>query len=755
MPTATTCRYQGVIIRVAIPSPLRRLFDYLPPKSSALSVDKEFDPASIPVGTRVKVPFGRRSVVGVVMAVEQGSELAESRLRAITAVLDSDPLFSAGLFNVLRWAMRYYHHPPGEVLSTALPVRLRQGAALRTVDAVWQASATPKAEAEALLKRAAKQRELLELIRQAGQLTSTQIAELGFKPAILKQLLDKGMVEKQAQLRAPESAFAAFTADVARNHELNTDQQLAVNSLCENLSQFSCHLLDGVTGSGKTEVYIQVMAAVLATGKQCLVLVPEIGLTPQTIKRFAERFDCPIAALHSGLNDTERLDAWRQAYDGSAGIVIGTRSAIFCNLANPGLIVVDEEHDASFKQQDGFRYSARDLAVMRGREENIPVILGSATPSLETLLNVQRGRYRHLQLKERAGAALPAKLELIDVADQALESGFHEAVLLRIRKHLQRGNQALVFINRRGFAPMLHCLTCGWVAECQDCLAQYTVHSKPASLRCHHCGAREEVPIACPGCAGRQLSTLGVGTQQLETLLGKQFPDFPVLRIDRDSTRSRKRFAEMLARVESGEPCLLLGTQMLAKGHHFPGITLVVVVDADSGLFSADFRGQEHMAQTIVQVAGRAGREQQPGEVLVQSRHASHATLQALSKLDYADFAQNLLEDRRTSNMPPYSHLALLRCEAKAANSGLQFLQRLQQFASTRIAEQQLPVQLLGPLPSPMEKRAGRFRSQLLLQANERADLQQLLAQVVAQLEAVKPPAGLRWSLDIDPQDMI
>ncbi len=755
MSAANSFRYHGLIIQVAVPSPLRRLFDYLPPKQARTVDPGNKETTAFRPGCRVKVPFGRRDVVGVVMNVAQGSELDASRLRPVKAVLDTEPLFSDALLDVLRWAIRYYHHPAGEVLSTALPVRLRQGEPLRASETFWQLTRQLTEADITALQRAPRQLELLQAVQSAGQLNAAQIKALGLSASVRKQLEQKALLSKAERKEDTPAIFAPLASASNGGYELNAEQLAAVQSISERLDRYGCFLLDGITGSGKTEVYIHIMSAVLAAGRQCLVLIPEIGLTPQTIKRFAARFDCPIAALHSGLNDNERLSAWRQANDGSAGIIIGTRSAIFSNLASPGLIIVDEEHDSSFKQQDGFRYSARDLAVLRGHEENIPVILGSATPSLETLFNVQRGRYQHLRLRERAGAAVPSTMELVDVAKQSLESGFHEAVSLRIRKHLERGNQVLVFINRRGFAPLLHCLTCGWVAECEACQAQFTVHSKPAHLRCHHCGAREPAPSACPSCASRQLSTSGLGTQQLESMLTRQFVDYPVLRIDRDSTRSQKRFAALLQQVESGAPCLLLGTQMLAKGHHFPGITLVVVMEADSGLFSADFRGQEQMAQTIVQVSGRAGRAEQSGEVLVQSRHASHETLQLLSKLDYAEFADRLLSDRRSAGMPPFSHLALLRCEARAADKGIEFLQSVSDTARACARDSGLQVSCLGPLPAPMEKRAGRFRSQLLLQATERADLQNLLSRLIAQLDGIRVPTGLRWSLDVDPQDMI
>jgi primosomal protein N' (replication factor Y) len=510
-----------------------------------------------------------------------------------------------------------------------------------------------------------------------------------------------------------------------------------------------------VTGSGKTEVYMQAMAQVLKQGRQCLVLVPEIGLTPQTISRFEKRFKCPVVNLHSGLSDTERLQAWRQAHAGTAGIVIGTRSAVFTSLARPGLIVIDEEHDASFKQQDGFRYSARDLAVVRAREEGIGIVLGSATPSLESLYNADRGRYQHLLMPQRSGSAATAPMRLVDIENQPLEAGFSETALLAMDKHLQAGNQVLVFINRRGYAPVLHCQQCGWTAECDNCVAQLTVHAQPPGLHCHHCGKQKSLPRACPNCASRQLDTMGLGTQQIESRLRERFTTVPVLRIDRDSTRSRKKLKAMLDQVNSGEPCLLLGTQMLAKGHHFPGITLVVVVDADSGLFSADFRGQELMAQTVTQVAGRAGRSDQAGEVLIQSRHCGHQTLQSLIQLSYADFSRQLLAERKLTAMPPFAWLALLRCEARSAETGLQFLQQIALQQQQLCQQFGLQVDCLGPLPAPMEKRAGRFRSQLSFKSEQRAQLHELLARLLPAIEAMKLPAGMRWSLDIDPVDMI
>lgn len=741
-------QYHGLILRVAVPSPLRQLFDYLPPNQA----DDSENPVAI--GARVKVPFGRRQVVGVVMGTAEGSALPQARLRSASAILDDQPLFSPALYKMLTWAIGYYHHPPGEVMAAALPARLRQGEALRASGERWQIN--PDADPiSANLARAPRQQQLYDWIARQGDVTREQLAAAEFNVSLLRQLESRQLLRR---FRVTDTRMPAFDTSALLSEalpDLNSEQQPAVDQIRAGLESFACYLLDGVTGSGKTEVYMQVMAEVLGKGQQCLVLVPEIGLTPQTLTRFKQRFSCPVASLHSGLNDTERLEAWRQASDGGAGIVIGTRSAVFCELARPGLIVVDEEHDASFKQQDGFRYSARDLAVLRARESGIPVILGSATPSLESLLNAGRGRYQHLRLAQRAGLAQPAALKLVDIAEQPLEAGFADSVLQKMATQLEHGNQVLTFINRRGFAPMLHCLTCGWVAECEDCLTQLTVHSQPRALRCHHCGDRQGLPIACPGCASRELTTLGVGTQQIETQLQKRFVDYPVLRIDRDSTRSRKRLATMLDQVHSGKPCILIGTQMLAKGHHFPGITLVVVVDADAGLFSADFRGQEQMAQTIVQVAGRAGRAELGGEVLIQSRHASHATLQALTSLPYEEFAQQLLASRQDTGMPPYSHLALLRSEARSLAASLEFLAAAAQLIEQLAAQRSIAAECLGPVPAPMEKRAGRFRAQLSISSSDRAPLQKLLATVMPHLEQMKVPAGLRWSLDVDPQEMV
>lgn len=748
--------YRGPVLRVAVPSPLRRLFDYLPPTAG----DKISSQIEIPAGIRVKVPFGNRHVIGMLVEVVSGSSLSKNKLKPVIALLDEKPLFTPSLFRLLLWGASYYHHPLGEVFATAMPGKLRTGSKLKRDRAVWTLKKALADEEMQSLGRAFKQKALLEFIATQGQATARQCLDAGFAQSLLTQLSEKNLIRSKSVPEPTPEPFKAALLASSSTIVLNDEQKRAVSTISKKLHTYACFLLDGVTGSGKTEVYMQLMYSQLSQGRQCLVLVPEIGLTPQTIARFKERFDCPVVSLHSGLNESERLDAWNQARDGSAGIIIGTRSAVFIPLAKPGLIIVDEEHDSSFKQQDGFRYSARDLAVMRAREENICVLLGSATPSLESLHNAHCKKFTHLKLINRTGAAQATSTQVVDISEETLQDGFSEQLLYKIQKHLDQGNQILVFINRRGFAPILNCQSCGWISECEHCISQFTVHANPPSLRCHHCGTIRALPRHCPLCKSRDLNTIGIGTQKIESFLKQKFSTTPVLRIDRDSTRRKASLEKMLEQVHQGDPCILLGTQMLAKGHHFPNITLVAILDADAGLFSADFRGQEHMAQTIVQVAGRAGRAERAGEVLIQSRHSTHATLQCLgsnfsTSNPYAEFAEKQLAERKKTAMPPYSHLCLLRAEAPELQVTISTLNKIAAIVDDLCSHSHLPVERLGPLPAPMEKRAGRFRAQLLLKSESRGALQELLRQLCQQLEGMKTARSLRLSIDVDPQDLI
>jgi primosomal protein N' (replication factor Y) len=741
-----------VILRVAVPSPLRRLFDYLPPADLS-----DASAAGLVPGMRVAVPFGTRTLVAILVSVQTRSSVASGKLKRALHLIDEQALLPPSLMELYVWAAQYYQHPPGEVFQTMLPALLRQDRpAARPPRKVWRLTDAGHALAPDALRRAPRQREIIDFLSEHGELDKTSLLETEISPAALATLVSAGLVLSLEE--ADGGPPPALSARPPREPSLmlNGEQLHAVGTVAAALDSYSCFLLDGVTGSGKTEVYLQIIATVLSRGQQALVLVPEISLTPQTIGRFRRRFQCRIAVLHSGLTDTERLHAWLDARDGVAQIIIGTRSALFTPMARPGVLIVDEEHDGSFKQQDGFRYSARDLAVVRARRENICIVLGSATPSLESLYNVRGGRYTHLPLTERAGLAAQPSLHLVDTTQEQVQEGFSGPLLSRIGSHLQAGNQVLVFLNRRGFAPTLQCGDCGWISECAHCDARMTLHKTTPHLRCHHCDSRRPIDRHCPLCKSRNLQALGLGTERSQVWLQGLFPDTRVLRIDRDTTRRKNELDVLLNEVHQGGPCILIGTQMLAKGHHFPRVTLVAVLDADAGLFSADFRGQEHTAQLLMQVAGRSGREGMPGEVLIQTRHASHPTLQTLVREGYGHFARVLLEERRLAGMPPYSALALIRAEAEDYRAPESFLAMVRTLAEARLRETaERGIILMGPLPAPMEKRAGKFRAQLQISAQQRPLLQQLLAGLCPQIEALREARSVRWSVDVDPQDMI
>jgi len=566
-------------------------------------------------------------------------------------------------------------------------------------------------------------------------------ALLGMLPALLRQGKPRGDLLPQT---------SSSSLHVESSLVPNADQQATLDAIAGAGDAFNVFLLEGVTGSGKTEVYLQAMEKVLLAGKQVLVLVPEIGLTPQTLARFRERFSLPVVALHSRMSEKKRLQHWQIAEAGIARIVIGTRSAIFTPLLNPGLIVIDEEHDTSFRQQDHFRYHARDVAILRAQMEGIPVILGSATPSLESLHNARAGRYRHLCLSGRAGGASLPVFQLTDMRSQPVQSGLSEALLAEVRTHLSAGNQVMLFLNRRGFAPTLLCQECGWSAICSRCDIRMTLHLREGILLCHHCDRRAKIPSRCPECRTEGLQATGQGTERLEENLSEFFPQTPIVRIDRDATRRKGTLEKAFARIHAGEAKLLAGTQMLAKGHHFPDVTLVGIVDADSGLFSADFRGPERMGQLLLQVAGRAGRAEKPGVVMIQTHHPDHPLLTLLLQEGYSAFATALLLERKQSLLPPFSYLALIRAEAANAQAAKCFLQEMGELIPSDST-----LSILGPVPAPMPKRAGRFRFQLLLQANLRSVLHQALKKALPRGETLPSGKKVRWSVDVDPVEMV
>ncbi len=729
-------------LRVAVPTPLYRLFDYLPPEGIELS--------SLQPGVRVRVPFGRSDVVGLVVALPAEPGFDRTKLKRIHAVLDEEVLISAPLLKLLRWGADYYHHPLGEVVAAALPVLLRQGeAATAQQHRRWCVSEAGRAVVlDGLARRAPRQLALMRrLLAVDGGLLDSQLSEVmsGWQP-VMRALEKKGWVvaEQVAALVPPDPAAEPLPT-------LNDDQQRAVAAITA-AQGFRPFLLDGVTGSGKTEVYLRAVAHTVEQGRQVLVLVPEITLTPQLVARFRRRLNVPIAVLHSGMNDRERLNAWLHARSGEAAVVIGTRSAVFTPLLEAGLIIIDEEHDASLKQQSGFRYSARDLALVRARNEGIPIVLGSATPGFETLLNVQQGRYHHLSLPQRAGSARPPRVRLLDVCSQKMDEMLSEPLLKLMQRHLDDGGQVLLFLNRRGFAPTLICHECGWVAECRRCDVHMTLHQHSRSLRCHHCGSQRPLPRQCSDCGSVDLRPLGSGTERVDEALARHFPAIGIARLDRDSTRRKGSLETILDDVSRGACRILVGTQMLAKGHHFPNVTLVGILDGDQGLFGIDFRAGERMAQLITQVAGRAGRGDKIGEVVIQTHHADHPLLQLLCEKGYHAYAKEGLAERHTAALPPYHFMALLRAEAGRQPLPEAFLEQAMAAAQ---ALDIAGVELYGPLPSPMERRAGKYRAQLLLQSAQRKALHQLLGRWVAELGKLPAARRVRWSLDVDPIDLM
>lgn len=725
-------------VKVALPVPLRRSYDY--------QLDSE-TPAP-PVGSRVRVPFGQRQVVGVVLAQTKATAVPANKIKAVSQVLDHHSLWPEPLWQLLLWAARYYHHPVGEVLSQSIPVLLRQGepAAYRAVQR-YQPTAAGMTCDLSELARAPRQAQALAALRRAP-LTRAETRAEELSSQALRALTDKGLAEITTEQPGPRQ-WAFRQAEPG--HQLNEEQALAVAAVETGRLQAPDRvwLLEGVTGSGKTEVYLQVMAPILAAGQQVMVLVPEIGLTPQTVARFRARFAVPVVVLHSGLTEAERLQAWLEARDGGAAIVIGTRSAVFTPMARPGLMIIDEEHDSSFKQQDSFRYNARDLAIKRSQLEQFPVLLGSATPSLESLANVQRGNYHQLQLTRRAGLARQAEHQLIDLREQRLQQGFSDGLLSIMRQHLGQGRQVLVFLNRRGYAPALLCHECGWVAECNRCERPLTWHQSQHNLQCHHCGHIEPVPHQCGDCGSTQLLGRGQGTEQVEEVLAQHFPEYPVLRIDRDSTRRKGELHTRLEQATRGDYPILLGTQMLAKGHHFPRVTLAALLDVDGALFSSDFRAAERLAQLYTQVAGRAGRAEHAGRVVLQTHQPEHPLLQELVNNGYQHFAQAALAERAAALMPPFAALAIIRAEATDSAAAEQLLLEMVPYL-----EAHPEVMVLGPMPAPMPRRAGRYRFQLWLHSEQRKALHSLLQQRLSYLEQVPGARKARWSLDIDPLDL-
>jgi primosomal protein N' (replication factor Y) len=719
------------VLKVALPLPLRQLFDYLPNENGI----------NYRAGQRVLVPFGRRKLVGVIVDFADGSDLPLEKLARVIDYPDGEQtVLTSEVLDLLNWCWRYYKHAPGDVVFSALPPLLRKvGGTIPPSPVQYLLTPAGKARLQEPVGRIKAQIGLLEKIGE-GALTESQLRS--FTPAwrkTLAKLLEQQWVQSENQQAAVLKPIPG--------PELMREQKLAVDAISQSRGGFHCHLLDGITGSGKTEVYLQVLEQVLSEGGQALLLVPEIGLTPQLVNRFKDRLGFEPVVTHSGLSEGQRLQAWAMARSGLARLVIGTRSALFLPMPDLQMIILDEEHDASFKQQDGFRYSSRDVAVKRAAVRAIPVVLGTATPSLETFSNAVVGRYSWHRLRRRATGATEPRWRVLDLIQQNMTGGISSVAMAAIGETLAKGEQALIFLNRRGYAPVLLCHECGWHSACDQCDANLTWHKASRRLLCHHCDSAAPVPVMCPACGADALQGAGEGTEQLEQVLCKAFPDTPLLRFDRDSVRKKGEFERLARQVKDGESCLLVGTQMLAKGHHFPRVTLVVIVNLDQALYSADFRALERMGQLMMQVAGRAGRDQLAGEVILQTHYPQHESLLTLLTSGYEAFAGGVCSDRQAACLPPFSYQALLRSDAHHKEDVRRFLGQAKQCFPTGEAV------IYGPFPAMMERRSGRTRWYLLVQADKRSSLHRQLDEWMLRLQKLPSVRKLRWSIDVDPQD--
>ncbi|OZG71430.1 primosomal protein N' [Hahella sp. CCB-MM4] len=735
------------VVSVAVPVPLRKTFDYLPSPSAP-------DRAQYNAGKRCVVPVGRRLLTGVILGTHEAPQVSHDRLRPIEKILDPDNTIPNPVLSLCRWISDYYHAPIGEVLLNALPPLMRQQRTWVQLEAsvsttIWHASTK---SAEAKRPRGSKQKLLLELLLQSTSgMEQKDIISQGYTSAQLRSLQEKGLIGS-TQVRH----FSPPQRDNTNKPRLSDEQQLALQELEDNGHTPSPTLLEGITGSGKTEVYLEWIENRLNTlpSGQILVLVPEIALTPQTLRRFRARFGGNVTCYHSGLNESERLLTWMQVKEGNTHVVVATRSGILLPFKNLCGIIVDEEHDSSFKQQDNARYHARDLAIIRGQQSRCPVILGSATPSFESMNNVADGRYRHIRLSSRISATPLPKVYLIDVKSRPLEGGISPPLLQEIKSTISAGEQVMIFINRRGFAPVIMCVDCGWIAECQSCDVRLTYHRRQNLLKCHHCEKQYRLPPKCPKCESANLKPIGAGTERTEEFLEQQFPDYPVIRIDRDAIQNKGALEQKLTPIRDGAPCLIVGTQMLAKGHDFPNLTTVAVLNADGGLFSSDFRGAEKTAQLLIQVAGRAGRREKAGRVFIQTQFPDHPLLQLIRQHDYQGIYTSEMEMRRQGHFPPVHSMALIRGEAATLEDTLNSLWQMRDLLEA--TQHSLP-SIHGPFPSLIQKKQNRFHGLIWLFSPEKPSLRKFLKHWLHLMESQKPKLSskFRWLLDVDPIDTL
>ncbi|MGD8839162.1 MAG: primosomal protein N' [Gammaproteobacteria bacterium] len=725
----------------AIALPLYRVFEY------------SLDDDSLPVaaGTRYRLPFGNRTRTGVLLNHGESSEIDPARIKPVLQRLDPEPVLDAHMMSLARWVADYYRQPLGEVVFLCLPGQLRGARQLAPTRVKrWKLAAADPEEIEELRRRAPRQHEIYAALqaRPAG-LTALELKQINPNwHGAVKALEARRMVawdwdEGEAEAPPPTAA---------RLPRLSPEQSGVMAEIEPRLNEFGVHLLDGITGSGKTEIYLRLIQSRLEAGLQVIYLVPEIGLTGQLLERVRQRFGGGLALSHSGLTDAQRYRAWDRFRRGEARIMLGTRSSLFSQCERLGLIVVDEEHDQSYRQQDGVRYQARDVAIKRAQMLGIPIVLGSATPSLESLHNCERGTYFRYRIDHRPTRYPPPRLDLLDVRDSRLDYGCSSRTLTLVERHLARGGQVLIYLNRRGYAPVVMCHECGWQALCRNCDARLTLHQSVNCLLCHHCGYRAPIPAACPECDNPEIRQHGVGTEQLEQGLNGRFPDTPVLRVDRDVVASRESLGERLQQLRGGAPCILIGTQMIAKGHDYPAITLAVVLDADQALFSASYRASERLVQTLFQVSGRSGRGDREGEAVVQTRFPEHPLMRALGRRSYREIAADLLQERRSYGFPPYAKVVMFRADAVELKDALEMLEQIKTLlaATSRFSA----LDCIGPLPALMTRRVNRYRAQLCLMSRDYRLLRAVLDEAMPAIEELPGTPRANWAVDVDAYDL-
>lgn len=747
-----------MILSVAVPVPLYKTFDYLLTSLDECEQFGKVSSLSSLIGRRAVVPFAGRRLIGVVVKARVKDSESEHtkpapryQLKNVISLLDDEPCFPEKLFQLILWSSQYYCHPLGECFHTALPIALRKQATSVHEDQIfnvvkWHRTSKPFDKAS----RAPKQAEALRFFEsQPNGMWQDALKLLGVSVVQLRALEKKGLLTSEQLDPLSASGIKEDGGDYL-SIKLNQEQVTALSEISEPLEQFNIQLLHGITGSGKTEVYIARVREMLSQNKQALILIPEINLTPQTLARFQSQLNVPVGLIHSGMSEKEKLTMWYLAKNGIAQVIIGTRSAIFTPFKNLALIVVDEEHDPSYKQNDGFKYSARDLAVKRAHIENCQVILGSATPSLESLLNAKQKKYNYIPLTKRAGAGEKPNIHLVDIKSRGMENGCSRPLLQKIEEELAKQNQVIIFQNRRGYSPTLLCNSCGWIAVCPHCDARLTLHSRPPYLHCHHCDYKEPVPRLCKSCSYDHLSPLGAGTERLESSLEQVFPDVKIIRIDRDSIKKQQDMKVLVEEVNRGDPCILIGTQMLAKGHDFHNVTLVAIIDADTSLFSSDFRSFEHSTQLLLQVSGRTGRGYKRGEVLIQTKFPEHPIFKPIIDGDY-DLAANIeLQEREECELPPFSKMISIRAESSSQSVNFEYLVAIKQSLIDGLSGCD-GVQLSGPLEASMSRKAGVYRAYLHIFTKDNAVRQSVQLSLPSIVMALK--GKVKIIIDVDPHE--